>query len=155
LAAILREALDADIDEPRLDDAVDEVAEHPVTRSARRRDALDALFQGLLRPGNRLELYDGLHSKEAVEAAIAPTFEGVIDLTTCTSTVLADHVSAKRRFRLRTIQFPTVQDVLWGANCVKAALQIQHTTGVTYQEARQIAYIELEKAVRAVPTGAR
>ena len=155
LRGALGEALEADFDEDEPGDVVDEIVEHPVTRAARRRDALDSLLRGLIRPGNRLELFDGLHSKETVETTIAKDFEGVIDLTTCTSTYLADYVAAKREFRLRTIQFPTVQDVVWGANCVIAALELRAAAGIPYQEARSIAARQLEQAVREIPKLAR
>ena len=115
------------------------VLEHEITRSARRRDEIDAMFVGLLRPGNLLELFDGLHGKEVVESAIAPGVTGILDLTTCTSTVLADYIAARRHHEIRTVQFPTVQEFLWCAKCVEASLQLVVVNAMPYQEARRLA----------------
>jgi hypothetical protein len=93
---------------------VDYVLECNAARIAHERDHLDSTLQGLLLPGNRLELFDGMHSKEAVESAVWQQFEGIIDFTTCTSTVLEDYIATKRKHKLRTIQFPTVQEFFMG-----------------------------------------
>ena len=149
LREILQGALHAQLDNDPGTGGVDEVIEDPLTRMARRREVLDALFAGLLQPGNRLELFDGLHAKEAVESAIAVDFTGVLDFTCCTSTHLADFISSRRRLALRTVQFPTVQDFLWGATCVKIALRLSMTDGGPgYLEARQQALKLLEHEVR-------
>ncbi|MGH8070205.1 MAG: hypothetical protein ACRERE_34155 [Candidatus Entotheonellia bacterium] len=148
LHGILDECLSAEIPEHlSVEDGVDEVLEHQMTRAARRRDTLNALFQGLLRPGNRLELFDGLHAKEVVESIIAPDFEGVLDLTTCTSTVLADFIAARRDLRLRTVQFPTVQEPLWAAKCVKATIELIAAAEFSYLEARNLILRKLEEAL--------
>lgn len=78
---------------------------HPATRAAQRRSRLDALLHPLLRPGNRLELADGLHSAAAVEAALAEPFDGVLDLTCCQGRTLADHVDRQRLGECRVVQF--------------------------------------------------
>ena len=52
------------------------VIEHPVTVRTRRRDEIDTLFSGFVRPGNRIELFDGMHDKADIETAIAPGFGG-------------------------------------------------------------------------------
>ncbi len=57
-----------------------QILESEVSREARRRDEMDELFAGLLRPGNRLELFDGMQPKRRVEETIAPAFDGVLDL---------------------------------------------------------------------------
>jgi hypothetical protein len=150
----VREVLNDALHTPLVDNnrnqiiGVDEVLEHNVSRSARRRDEIDRLFASLLRPGNRLELFDGLHSKEQIEAAIAPTFGGILDLTTCTSTVLADHISKKRHKRLRTVQFASVQEFLWCANCVAGTLQLVANGGMSYQSARVTASAVLEESIK-------
>lgn len=92
--------------------------EMPQTSAARRRDLLDSWFAGCIRPGNRLELFDGLHSKEAIAEALTG-FEGVIDLTICTSTYLGDHIGARSRQRTRTVQFLELQEP------AEAALRLQ------------------------------
>ena len=112
------------------------VLEGAITRAASRRDEIDELFQGLLRPGNRLELWDGLHDKWEVESAIAPEFDGVLDLSACNSSVLANFLNARRGYRFRTVQFPDVVDFLWAATCVKGTLQLVAAGAFGYQEAR-------------------
>ncbi len=129
-------------------DGINQVLENQVTRTARQRSELDELFAGLVLPGNRLELFDGLHSKESIEKAIAPQFNGILDLTTCTSTVLADYISSRRRQRFRTVQMPTVQEVLWGAKCVEQTLGLVRDRGMPYLEARSVAAAALEWAIR-------
>ena len=96
------------VDQPALGDA-DQFVELPATRAARRRSDADALFADLVRPGNRLELFDGLHSREAVADALAG-FSGTVDLTMCTSTWLGDFITRTSGYTIRTVQFPTVQE---------------------------------------------
>lgn len=126
-------------DIPNDADGVDRVLESELTRLSRGRDHLDKVFYGLLRPGNRLELFDGLHSKEDVETAVWSGFSGILDLTTCTSTILADYIANRRRQQVRTVQFRTVQEFLWAAKCVSIALTLFVDHGVPYQKARLVA----------------
>jgi hypothetical protein len=128
-------------------DGVDCVLESEVTSLARRRDELDHLFRDLLRPGNRLELFDGLHSKEEVDSALSQSFDGVLDLTTCTSTVLADFLGRQRYQRVRTVQFPAVQEPRWAARCLQLTLRLFAEQDVPYQEARALATAMMERAV--------
>lgn len=123
------------------------VVEIPATRLARRRTALDEMFAGLMRPGNRLELWDGMYSKEAVEAAMDGGFEGTLDLTTCTSTVLADYLSACRGNAFRSVQFAEVQELLWHARCVSLALRLAINEHFPYQQARALATDILSQAI--------
>jgi hypothetical protein len=60
------------------------------------RDLLDLAFGGALRPGNQLELFDGLHSLAAVDGAIERDFAGVLDLSCCTSSVLGTYLGMRR-----------------------------------------------------------
>lgn len=108
------------------------------------RDALDDLFGAALRPGNRIELADGLHSKEEFGAAIAPSFRGTLDLTTCTSTHLSDFLGRTVRGRYISVQFdkpliPSEACLLLGP-----ALAL-HNSGMTYRRARFQALIGLEQ----------
>jgi hypothetical protein len=135
----------SDLEDKR--DGVDFVLESDAARLARRRDQLDIIFHGLLLPGNRLELFDGLHNKECVETALWRDFEGLLDLTACTSTILGDYISAKRKQRVRIVEFPTVQQFAWGARCVKPALQLCTGERMSYQEARLRASYALENEV--------
>ncbi len=149
LREVIRQAVDAEIEdfEANEADGLDEVLEHPATRAARRRDALDEVLADLLRPGNRLELFDGLHKKEAVAAAVAPGFEGMLDLTTCTSSYLADFISSRHRQRLRTTQLPAVQEPLWAAKHLEWTLELVAGQGLGYLEARELAGRKLKQAV--------
>jgi hypothetical protein len=134
-------------DDSLISDRVDCVMEAEVTRLARRRDELDHLFGGLLRPGNRLELFDGLHSKEKVLGALSDDFEGIIDLTTCTSTILSDFIGQQRRQRVRTVQFPFVQEPRWASQCIELTLRLFVEQNVPYQESRALATALMEHAV--------
>ena len=115
------------------------VMESSVTRRAMLREKLNALFDGLLRPGNRLELYDGLCMKEALEQAISPRFQGVLDLTLCTSTVPADYIAACRHHTLRTVQFPWQIEFVWAARVIAGTLSLFSSGNFEYQEAREVA----------------
>ena len=82
----------------------------PHTWAAERRVALEAALGPLLCAGNRLELADGLHSRQAVESAVADGFAGVLDLTLCTSTTLASHLDRARCGACRIVQFTSAID---------------------------------------------
>lgn len=112
------------------------IRESPISRAARRRDELDSIFEGMIRPGNRLELVDGLHSKEAFEAAIATDFSGVLDFAACDSTILADYVSHRRRRRFGTVQAPTAIEFVATAPIVATTLELLASGPFSYQEAR-------------------
>jgi hypothetical protein len=151
---VLTDALSAPLSEEIPDHGVQKLLERPITRMTRRREMINELFYGLIRPGNRLELFDGLHSKEDVECSIDESFDGILDLTVCTSTVLADYISAKRRQRLRTVQFPTVQDLLWGATCISETLKLV-ASGYAYLEARLTASQVVGSAIREIASARR
>lgn len=126
------------------------IKEAEITCRARRRGRLDAIFGNLLRPGNRLELDDGLHSKEEIAAAISSKFRGTLDLTTCTSTILADYLGGITNQRFRIIQFPTVQQFAWCAECVTIALELVVQAGMPYNAARFKARSVLTEALSQV-----
>jgi len=134
----------------KLEAGIDRIYESELTARTRRRDELDALFKGLLRPGNRLELFDGLHCSEAVESSIAPEFRGILDLTVCTSEVLGDYIGSRRRAAVRTVQFPEVQDFGWASLCVEIALQMHLVDGIPYLEARMHAMNILATALKGL-----
>jgi hypothetical protein len=146
---ILSEALgNVALNSPAREDGIDGVVEHEETRKARRREELDLLFEGLVRPGNRLELYDGMHSKEKVGAALAVDFRGILDLTICTSMVLGDFIAARGKHMFRTVQFPTLQEVLWGTTCVEYALKWVRENKMQYLQARSVAIAAVEQSIR-------
>lgn len=76
-----------------------------VTAAARARLTLDEALGDALRPGERLELMDGLHGTAAVDDAVAPAFTGVLDLTTCTSVLLSAQLEHTRKAAFRVVQF--------------------------------------------------
>jgi hypothetical protein len=143
---ILNEALRASLPVEGLGE--DLVREADVTRSARRRDEIDSMFEGLLWPGNRLELYDGLHDKQAIRDALAPTFTGVLDLAACNSTLLAFFLAGASRHRFLTVQYPQPLDFLWAGLCTTRALELVSNHSHDYQSARLRAAKELEDSVR-------
>ncbi len=148
LVSILRDALTTPLAEGAAEaDGIDRIIQHELFVAANRRDELDSLFDGLLKPGNRLELFDALHAKEAVESAVAPDFDGVLDLTTCNSTVLANHLATRRDFRFRTVQFPTVLEPLLATQYLKATLELMRTAALPYLQARVLARQGIEQAV--------
>jgi hypothetical protein len=53
------------------------------------RDLLDEALGHHLRPGNALELFDGVHPLGVIETAIHPAFTGTLDLSVCNSIVMA------------------------------------------------------------------
>ena len=90
----------------------------------------------MIRPGNRLELLDGLHRKEAFEEAVAPDFDGVLDFAACTSTILADYVAHRRNNRVRLVQAPNTIEFVATAPIVASTLELLAQGPFSYQEAR-------------------
>lgn len=116
---------------------------------------MDRLFERLIRPGNRIELFDGLHSKEALESSLFAHFDGTLDLTTCTSTIVCDYISRVRRNRVRTVQYPAVQEFVWCAHCVMLALRMVSESGRPCQEARLMASEIVAAAAREIAKEAK
>lgn len=149
LLEVLNQSLDVPVDKASgSGDPI--VLQHCVTRRAIMREQLDAIFRGLLRPGNLVELYDRLRTKEELEAAIWQPFHGVLDLTVCTSTVPADYIRARRHDRLRTVQFSDTVEFVWAGKCVAGALDLFSTGNFEYQEARDTVARILESEVKSL-----
>lgn len=70
------------------------------------RDLLDESLGGKIAPGNRLELFDGLHAVDAVEDAIDRGFRGLLDLSMCHSIALAVFVDRRRNGRITSLHWP-------------------------------------------------
>jgi hypothetical protein len=73
----------------------------PARSAPRRRGMLDRTqledaFPGAVRRSPVLELRDGLHTLAAVRRAVAPSFDGVLDLSTCTSAILGEALKRTR-----------------------------------------------------------
>jgi hypothetical protein len=65
-------------------------------REALSRDLLDEVLGEHVRPGNQLELTDGLHDVASVHAALDADFAGTLDLSCCTSSVLGTYLQIVR-----------------------------------------------------------
>ena len=128
---------------------------HPHTWAAERRAALEAALGPLLYPGNRLELADGLHSRQAVEGAVADGFSGVLDLTICASTILASHLDRVRCGAFRIVQFTSAIDPESACLALQQALALLACgPSVDYLVARAQAVEDLQAALAgaAAPT---
>lgn len=60
------------------------------------RQQLDVWFEGLLHPGNRLELRDGLFEPSRLAALIPPDYTGTIHVALCASALLQRSISGTR-----------------------------------------------------------
>lgn len=131
----LRAALSARIAEA-LPDGVARIEELPTTQASRRREQLDGWLDGQVRPGNRLELFDGLHSREAVAEAVAGLSGGVLDLTVCNGAYLGDYVRSRTDNRFRTVQPLLPQDPTEAAVRLGSVLKLVAEDGWDYLDAR-------------------
>ena len=113
------------------------------------RDELDSLFEGLLLPGNRVEFSDGLYPKEAAATAIDKDFSGILDLTTCTSTVLSDNLDRTSRGAYRTVQFVEPQDPPLSCPFLEHTFRLCGE-GMDYGKARKQAKLDFEKIVETL-----
>ena len=107
-----------------------------ITRQTRRRDLLDDWLRGLIQPGNRLELFDGMHAADEISRAISLEFSGVLDLTICTSTYLGDHLGRAAAQRFRTVQFLEPQDFFEASIRINLALTLFAQSEFSYLAAR-------------------
>jgi hypothetical protein len=148
LEEILNEALEVNLNERDLDRTVDKILESRLSKCTRRRDEIDHLLK--IRPGNRLELFDGLHDRKCIGQAISQRFTGLLDLTTCTSSVLADYLLKERHNSFRMVQFEHAQKFIWHAYCVKIAINLHIEHGMSYLDSRRSASDILQKEVQHV-----
>jgi hypothetical protein len=70
------------------------------------RDLIDERLYGMVKPGNRMEFADGLHTPSDVERALCSTFNGELDLAMCNSAALATVIDLRRGSRLRHLHWP-------------------------------------------------
>jgi len=135
--AAVRQGLDAAIEDEQT--TGDRHYELDATRRARRRALLDAWLHELIHPGNRLELFDGLHAASDISSTISSGFTGVLDLTICTSTWLGDHLSHAAAQGFRTVQFVEPQDFLDASLRIRQTLAVFHEGQHSYLAARHAA----------------
>lgn len=143
---ILEQALDANIQSelPNIQ-GVSRHIESDLTRRTRRRNLMSQWFSSLVLPGNQLELFDGLYDRVTISQSIDKNFKGVLDLTVCTSTILADFISKEHQYCLRAVQFSKPQEPVWAAAVLKATLSLL-SEGYGYLNARQEA-IQLTRQI--------
>jgi hypothetical protein len=81
-----------------------------------------------------VEFVDGIVDVERIVAAIPAAFSGVLDLTGCNSTLLAEEVRRRRRFGLVIANaFPATLETRM--DLYEAAMRIVEHEGVSYQDA--------------------
>jgi len=117
-------------------------ADSPLAK-ALSRDLIDEALQEVLAPGNKLELFDGLHAPGAIEKTISPQFHGVIDLATCHSAILAACLKQSRGDDLLVIQNDNLLDVLPRYRIVAHTLAVVGENGSDYEKVR----FEVERAL--------
>jgi hypothetical protein len=100
------------------------------------RDLIDAAFAGCLRQGNRLELFDGLHSLAALERVVPPSFAGVFDLSCCNSSVPASYLKLCRTIPIDVIGSDEALVLAAQMRVVQWALRETHRLGGSYKDIR-------------------
>jgi hypothetical protein len=86
--------------------------------------------------GGRLELADGVHLADDIEAAIAADFTGTLDLSSCRSKDLASHIKRRRGDTVSTIFNTELLDPLPAYVVVRHLVEYCLRTGVDYRLAR-------------------
>lgn len=99
LAEVLNEAVIRS-DQP-LPGAVEKIGNVPLvidelSLRSRQRARLDAAFPTLLRPGNRVELRDGMYGPADIAASVPEGWSGIVDFAICQSAYLAHEVKSGR-----------------------------------------------------------
>jgi hypothetical protein len=100
------------------------------------RDLLDETFEGFLVPGNRIELFDGLHSLGAMEHALSETFCGELDLATCNSEAFAVYLDLRRRNRVRHLHWSDLINPIPQYLLISETLRRLAISGGSYIETR-------------------
>jgi hypothetical protein len=108
--------------------------ESPLFSKTMSRDLLDEALS--IEPGNKLELFDGLHSPGVVEQTIAASFRGTLELAGCQSAVLASFIRNKRGNALTIINGTTDIHTAVRYAKVRTALSRSAQSGCTYLDAR-------------------
>jgi hypothetical protein len=100
------------------------------------RDLIDESLSGLVVPGNRVELMDGLHEPADMERALHSEFSGTLDLALCNSESLATFIDLRRGNRVQHLHWPGVLSPIPQLLKVKKTLQLIAAFGGTYVETR-------------------
>src|ERR1700723_1217172 len=96
------------------------------------RDLLDEYLDGLLTPGNRLEMFDELCSPDQVDRALSADFHGELDLSLCHSEALAVFLDLRRGDRFRHLHWPVLLHPVPQLIKVAAALELFDSEGGSY-----------------------
>ena len=87
------------------------------------RELIDDAFAGVIRPGNMVEMFDGLHSPGRFVDKIAASFRGELDLTMCHSIAVAAMLDLRRGGNIRHLHWPVSVDPAAQFMLVAAALR--------------------------------
>jgi hypothetical protein len=99
-----------------------------------RQDTQNRLGSAVRRGGPGVEFVGGVVDVEKLVAAIPATFSGVLDLTVCNSTLLAEEIRRRRRSGLVIANaFPATLDTRM--DFYDAAMRLVQHEGVSYQDA--------------------
>lgn len=100
------------------------------------RDLLDEYLDGVLAPGNRLELSSGLCTLGDIDRAISAEFKGELDLALCHSEVVATFLDLRRGDRLRHLYWPNLLHPVPQLLKVAATMELLAKEGGSYIEKR-------------------
>lgn len=106
------------------------------------RDLIDDLMTGLVAPGNRVELFDGLHAMGTMESALYGGFSGELDLALCNSEAFATFLDLRRGNSVKHLHWPSVLHPVPQLLKVEATLRIMAQYGSEYVATR----LSLEEA---------
>lgn len=120
----------------------------PAVQAALGRDVIDELLGDAIAPGNRVELCDGLHTPDALEAALHPRFAGELEFATCSSIVLATLIGRRRRKRVRVAHTLDLVDPLTCLIAITATFRYLKAEGGTYRNARLAVEAQLTEVRR-------
>jgi hypothetical protein len=105
------------------------------------RDLIDERLEGLVRPGNRLELWDGLYTPGEFEESIWDQFSGTLDLALCNSAGLATMIDLRRKSRIRKLFWEDLLNPIPQLLKVELSLRLSHSADSDYADTR----LELER----------
>ncbi len=105
-------------------EVADSVVSTPSVAQTLSRDLIDEAMSGLIEPGNRVEMFDGLHSLREMESALWKGFAGELDLALCNSEAFATFIDLRRSNAIRHLHWPYLLLPVPQLMKVEATLQI-------------------------------
>jgi hypothetical protein len=126
------------------------VSSDPITVRSERRDLVDKWFEGLLRPGNLLEFWDGLYARDDVARQVDCGFKGILDVAACNSSILADYLNRVTRSRFRVVQFPDVLPPALSCEALHLTFELMDERGLPYLTARMRALRYVADTLNAI-----